>query len=126
MRADSFTDVAVCADGEEQLRKIKLKEMEARLHQNIISAETTAFIRDAAYVDGGILLTVYEWTFCDYDDTSDNIYFVDTMGFGTEHKMLFARKNGQPVLVKDAYDEGALTGMRSSCFYEFYDAEACC
>lgn len=121
MRAGSFSDTISFASGEEQLRKIKLKEMEARLHQNIIYAETTAFIQDAAYVEGGILLTVYEWTFCDYDDLSDHIYFIDTMGFGTEHKMLFARENGELVLVKDAYDEGALTGMRSSCFYEFYD-----
>ena len=120
-RAGSFSDTISFASGEEQLRKIKLKEMEARLNQNIIYAETTAFIQDAAYVEEGILLTVYEWTFCDYDDLSDTTYFVDTMGFGTEHKMLFARENGQLVLVKDAYDEGALTGMRSSCFYEFYD-----
>lgn len=96
---------------DEANRMVKLRQMEARLGITVIRSYGSAQTTDYAEADGTIKAKVYDWTFYDYDENGS----VDTFGVGTWHDLTLVRlANGALELLRDDYDEGPLTEVRSS------------
>ncbi len=89
-------------------RPSRFRQFESR-YGPIVAVRSTPNVRRLSVAANTASSTVYEWTFFDW------VYQgrVITTGFGVEHEMTWGLQNGQWVVLKDAYDEGPLTGVRS-------------
>lgn len=99
---------------DEKIRQGRLLADARRQNISYSQARTTPYIAEYREADGVVEATVYEWTFIDYVEKG----YSDTMGIGVWHRMTFSIAGGKPVLLKDDYDEGPGTGMKSSTFVE--------
>lgn len=100
-----------------------------RASVSVLDAVTTAFTDSAEVVtreDGTLAVYIREWTFCDYDDLSDDAFASDVMGFGLYHKLTYAPSGASWVLLSDEYDATAgfnLCTMNDSTWQELAEMD---
>jgi len=87
----------------------KFRALEKRWETKIVSMKSTPYIKNINISDNIANVSVYEWTFFDWTWQGNTI----TSGFGVNHDMTWSFKDGRWILLKDSYDEGPLTGVRS-------------
>ncbi len=145
LRGDSFTGrtagTRLSAGADAQLkadtaqRPQEIQALAQRINARILDADVHSQVLSAQETEEGILLTVYEWTFFDYDDLADGPGGRDTAGYGTTHTMTFSLDaQGEPVLVSDVYSDedvmnttegsqapGRQSTLRTSGYYSGYD-----
>lgn len=99
---------------EMQQREIGITEFQENAEIMITDAEiTTLYSEDDIVIneDGTITIFVYEWTFFDYDDLSDEKETTDVSGYGTYHKITLEEIDGQYEIISDEYDESDILGI---------------
>ncbi|MBQ8857591.1 MAG: GBS Bsp-like repeat-containing protein [Lachnospiraceae bacterium] len=97
-----------------QQREIGIAEFQENAEIMITDAEiTTLYGEDDIVIneDGTITVFVYEWTFFDYDDLSDEQEITDVSGYGTYHKITLEEIDGQYEIIADEYDESDILGI---------------
>ncbi len=95
-------------------RTQKFRDLEKRWGTKIINMQSTPYI-ETMEINGDVAnVSVYEYTLFDWTWHGKNI----TSGFGVKHNMTWSLKNGNWVVIKDSYDEGPLTGVRSPDYVE--------
>lgn len=93
-----------------------LAHFEAEADMRITDAVTSTFTDKASVRnnnDGTVTAYVYEWTFIDYDDLSDDATATDVMGFGLTHKVTMQEKDGSIVILADEYNAKDVFGMNT-------------
>ncbi len=143
LRADSFTGTAASirfqanADlqADLQQRPQEIASLAQRIHAKILDADVRSQVLSLQETQDGLILTVYEWTFFDYDDLSDGLGGRDTAGYGTTHTMTFSYDDrGDLILCSDVCDEedvlntaeaspaqGSQSSLRAAGYYSGYD-----
>lgn len=92
----------------------KFRAIEKRWETKIVSMKSTPYIKNINISDNIANVSVYEWTFFDWTWKGNTI----TSGFGVNHDMTWSFKDSKWLLLKDSYDEGPLTGVRSPDYTE--------
>ena len=95
-------------------RTVAILDFEKRVGINILDAESTIryeedYIRHNE--DGTVTVYLYEWTFFDYDDLSDNVQTVDVSGYGVYHKVTLEAVCETYSILTDEYDESDMLGI---------------
>ncbi len=90
----------------------KFRDLEKRWETKIVSMKSTPYIEKINKNGNFANVLVYEKTLFDWTWHNTTI----TSGFGVEHDMTWTLKNGNWIVIKDSYDEGPLTGVRSPDF----------
>lgn len=98
-------------------RSTLVEELSQRINARILDAEVSHFVTELEELENGYRVTVYEWTFFDYDDLADGEGGSDTAGFGTTHEITLGYDSaGNLTLLADDYSESdVLTGDTASC-----------
>jgi hypothetical protein len=87
----------------------KFRDLERQWETKIVSMKSTPYIK-RVNINGGVAsVSVYEWTLFDWTWQGNII----TSGFGVNHDMTWSFKDSSWIVLKDSYDEGPLTGVRS-------------
>lgn len=95
-------------------RASAIKTLEERAGISITDAKVTTRYGEEDLVyqeDGTIAAYVYEWTFFDYDDLSDQTENIDVSGYGTYHKITLAETEDGYEILSDEYDESDILGI---------------
>ncbi|MCL2153365.1 MAG: InlB B-repeat-containing protein [Oscillospiraceae bacterium] len=95
----------------QQSRPDAIVQMQERFEQQIVNAVVTCKIQSIDWQNDAAFVNMYEWTFYDYDDLSDDKYILDVTGFGTDHIIHFQKISGNLKIVDDLYDESDITGI---------------
>ncbi|MEA3314089.1 MAG: amidase domain-containing protein, partial [Caldisericota bacterium] len=95
-------------------RTQKFRDLEKRWETKIVSMKSTPYIEKITINNDIANASVYEWTLFNWVWRGNII----TSGFGVNHDMTWTLKNGNWIVIKDSYDEGPLTGVRSPDYAE--------
>lgn len=105
---------------DELKRSDLIKDMEKRLKLKIVDSSSETKILNRKDSNDKVTIECYIITYFRYVDESVPINSetikgaTDLSAFGTEHTLVFQRKNNEYKLISDQYDEGPLTNMKSS------------
>lgn len=113
-RQTDFTDSGT-------VRSDAIAEMAEKADISLSAADTTVTLTDISEQGDTAVLTLYEWTFFEYDDLRDDIVTTDVSGFGTEHKVTVKHTDIGYEIISDIYDESGSTGISTA--EETEDAE---
>lgn len=84
----------------------RIQQIEAfanRLNIKIEDAITTSVVTSYEKSRDLVTISLYEWTFYDYDDLSDNIHTIDVSGYGIEHTISLKDDNDSFIIISDTY-----------------------
>lgn len=85
-----------------------VETMQERMNVDIIDAETTWIINSVETSGDNVIMEVYEWTFYNYDDLSDNIVAYDLSGYGVTHVITLVDIDGEYQMLSDVYQDDLL------------------
>lgn len=102
---------------DERIRSNCVLNMERKLNIKIINANIAYSIIDVLNddKDNHTTVNVKEWIFYDYDDLDDNIFAIDTSGYGVDHKIKI--ENDYHIIDYDSYEEFDYE-FKSFCYEE--------
>ncbi len=99
---------------ERLLRTEQIGILQEKAGIRITDAKVTALYGEEDIIrneDGTITMYVYEWTFYDYDDLSDDVAATDVSGYGTYHKITLQEIDGIYQIISDEYNEQDVLGI---------------
>lgn len=99
---------------EAQVRANAVALLEALAGIEITDAKVTVRYGEDGYIvngDNTITVFLYEWTFFDYDDLSDDVAATDLSGYGIYHKITLEQVGDSFTIVLDEYDESDFLGV---------------
>ena len=108
------TELSATVQKEAATRAQGIKDFQRRTNIKITDAEVTTFCDNEHILcneDGTVTVFVYEWTFFDYDDQSDNVAATDVSGHGVYHKITMKEVNGEYQILTDEYDDRDFIGL---------------
>ncbi len=113
-KAAISTNLSATVRKEATTRAQGIEDFQSRTNIDITDAAVTTFCDEEHILyneDGTVTVFVYEWTFFDYDDLSDDVVATDVSGHGVCHKITLKEVNGEYQILTDEYDDSDFVGL---------------